>query len=207
MAYLIIIAVSIILIYIPNAIFNPAGAELPWVYYLIAIAIFVVGEFLIDALVAIVGRKLPESWINPKKGMILTRDWEMKFYLAIKVNKWKDYIPDLGRFTNFPKGNLMDPFNNEYIKKYILEAGYGVVIHYMSVPFSLLMMLIMLVEPTNPTIWTVGVPVIIINMILIVLPAFSLKFNLPRLVRICDMNERFLAKHAKESTNEDIEEN
>ena len=71
MAYLIIIAVSIILIYIPNAIFNPAGAELPWVYYLIAIAIFVVGEFLIDALVAIVGRKLPESWINPKKGMIL----------------------------------------------------------------------------------------------------------------------------------------
>ena len=206
MAYLIIIAVSIILIYIPNAIFNPASSNLPWVYYLIAIAIFVVGEFLIDALVAIVGRKLPESWINPKKGMILTRDWEMKFYLAIKVNKWKDYIPDLGRFTNFPKGNLMDPFNNEYIKKYILEAGYGVVIHYMSVPFSLLMMLIMLVEPTNPTIWTVGVPVIVINMILIVLPAFSLKFNLPRLVRICDMNERFLAKHAKENAEEDIEE-
>ena len=202
MAYLIIIAVSIILIYIPNAIFNPAGSNIPWVYYLIAIAIFVVGEFLIDALVAIVGRKLPESWINPKKGMILTRDWEMKFYLAIKVNKWKDYIPDLGRFTNFPKGNLMDPFNNEYIKKYILEAGYGVVIHYMSVPFSLLMMLIMLIEPTNPTIWTVGIPVIVINMILIVLPAFSLKFNLPRLVRICDMNERFLAKHAKENAKE-----
>ena len=40
MAYLIIIAVSIVLIYIPNAIFNPAHIDLPWVYYLIAIAIF-----------------------------------------------------------------------------------------------------------------------------------------------------------------------
>ena len=99
----------------------------------------------------------------------------------------------------------MDPFNNDYIKRYILEAGYGVVIHYMSVPFSLLMMLIMLVEPSNPTIWTVGVPVIIINMILIVLPAFTLKFNLPRLVRIADMNDRFLAKHAKEVAEEEQE--
>ena len=206
MVYLIVILLSCLLIYIPNAIFNPAHIELPWVYYLIAIAIFVVGEFLIDALVAIVGRKLPEKWINPKNGMILTRDWEMKFYLFIKVNKWKNVVPDLGRFTNFPKGNLMDPYNNDYIKRYILEAGYGVVIHYMSVPFSLLMMLIMLVEPTNPTIWTVGVPVIFVNMVLIVLPAFTLKFNLPRLVRICDMNERFLAKHATEKSKEDTEE-
>ena len=207
MAYLIIIAVSILIIYIPNAICNPAGINLPWVYYLIAIAIFVVGEFLIDVVVAIIGRKLPEKWMDPKKGMILTRDWEMKFFLAIKVNKWKDYIPDLGRFTNFPKGNLMDPFNNEYIKRYILEAGYGVVIHYMSVPFSLLTMLIMLVDPANPTIWTVGVPVIFVNMVLIVLPAFTLKFNLPRLVRICDMNERFLAKHAKDNSDSESEEN
>ena len=207
MTYLIIILISILIIYIPNAICNPAGIDLPWVYYLIAIAIFVAGEFLIDAIVAIIGRKLPEKWINPRKGMILTRDWEMKFYLFIKVNKWKDHIPDLGRFTNFPKGNLMDPFNNDYIKRYILEAGYGVVIHYMSVPFSLLMMLIMFVEPTNPTIWTVGGPVIVVNMILIVLPAFTLKFNLPRLVRIADSNDRFLAKHAKENAQEDETEN
>ena len=201
MVYLIIIAVSILIIYIPNVIFNPAQINLPWVCYLVAIAIFVAGEVLIDALVAIIGRKLPEKWMDPTKGMILTRDWEMKFYLFLQVNKWKDHIPDLGRFTNFPKGNLMDPYNNEYIKRYILEASYGVVIHYLSVPFSFLMLLLIFIEPSNPTIWTVGLPVILVNAILIVLPAFTLKFNLPRLVRIRDMNERFLAKQ-KQKNNE-----
>ena len=203
MAYLIIIAVSIVLIYIPNAIFNPAHIDLPWVYYLIAIAIFVAGEFLIDALVAIVGRKLPEKWIDPKKGMILTRDWEMKFYLAIGVNKWKNLIPDLGRFTNFPKGNLMDPLNNEYIKRYILEASYGVWIHYASVPASPLILLLGFIQPESLATWTVGVPVVFVNMVLILLPAWTLKYNLPRLVRIADMNDRLLAKRNQQTEDSD----
>ena len=196
MFYLIVILVSSIIIYLPNAIFNPAGKDLPWLYYFIALIIFVAGEFLLDALVALIGRKLPESWMNPRKGIILTRDWELKFYMLIGVNKWKEkIIPDLGRFTNFPKGSLSDPYNNDYIKRYILEASYGVVIHYLSVPASLLVFFLIFIEPSNICWLTVGVPVVIVNMILIVLPAFSLKFNLPRLVRIADMNDRFLAKH------------
>ena len=195
MLYLIIIALAILIIYIPNALVNTVQSDLPWVYYLIAIAIFVGAEFIIDALVAFVVRWIfPEKWMNPKKGIIYTPEWEIKLYTKLRVDKWKDYMPDLGRFTKFPKGNLLDPYNNDYLKKYIVEASYGVAIHFWSVPASLLAFLIMLIEPSNPTIWTVGVPVMVVNMVLIYLPAMTLKYNLPRLIRITEINDRLAAK-------------
>ncbi|MCR4911793.1 MAG: hypothetical protein K5925_04650 [Bacilli bacterium] len=203
MVYLIIIIVCSIIIYIPNAIVNPAGVDYPWAYYALAVVIYVLGEVLIDAIVAIIGRKLPEKMMNPKKGIILTRDWEMKMFEALKVKAWKDYMPDLGRFTNFPKGNLMDPLNNEYIKRYILEASYGVWIHYASVPASPLILLLGFIQPESVATWTVGVPVVFVNMVLILLPAWTLKYNLPRLVRIADMNDRFLAKRKEKEENSD----
>lgn len=203
MVYLIIIIVCSIIIYIPNAIFNPAGVDYPWAYYALAVVIYVLGEVLIDAIVAIIGRKLPEKMMNPKKGIILTRDWEMKMFEALKVKAWKDYMPDLGRFTNFPKGNLMDPLNNEYIKRYILEASYGVWIHYASVPASPLILLLGFIQPESVATWTVGVPVVFVNMVLILLPAWTLKYNLPRLVRIADMNDRILAKRKEKEENSD----
>ena len=203
MVYLIIIVICALIIYVFNAIFNPAGIDLPWVYYLLAVIIFIAGEILIDALVAIIGRKLPEKCVNPRKGMIMCHDWEMNFFNFIGVKKWKDYMPDLGRFTNFPKGNLMDPLNNEYIKRYILEASYGIWIHYVSVPASPLIFLLGLIQPNNPTVWTVGAPVVFVNMVLILLPAFTLKYNLPRLIRIADMNDRFLQKRKEEQKNDD----
>ena len=203
MAYLIIILICSLIIYIPNAIFNPAGVDYPWAYYALAVVIYIAGEVLIDAIVAIIGRKLPEKMMNPRKGIILTRDWEMKMFEKLKVKMWKDYMPDLGRFTNFPKGNLMDPLNNEYIKKYILEASYGVWIHYVSVPASPLILLLGLIQPTSLATWTVGVPVVFVNMVLILLPAWTLKYNLPRLVRIADMNDRLLAKRQEQNKNSD----
>ena len=195
MAYLIIIAIAIIAIYLPNALINPVNSDLPWVYYLIAIAIFVALEFVIDALVALgIRRLVPERCLNPKKGILKTPDWEIRLYKKLHVDKWKKYMPDLGRFTDFQKGSLADPYNNDYLKKYIVEASYGVLIHFWSVPASLLAFLIMLIEPTNPSIWTVGAPVIVVNMILIYLPTMTLKFNLPRLIRITEINDRLAAK-------------
>ena len=203
MVYLIIIALSCLIIYLPNALINPANIDNPWLYYLIALAIFVVGEVILDALVAIIGRKLPEKCVNPRKGFILTRDWEMKLFLFLRIQKWKNFMPDLGAFTKFPKGNLLDPYNNEYIKRYIVEASYGVWIHYVSVPASLLILLLGFIEPSNVTLLTVGLPVVFVNMILILLPALTLKFNLPRLIRIADMNDKFLEKHKNDKKETD----
>ena len=128
--------------------------------------------------------------------MILTRDWELKLFNKIHVASWKKFMPDLGMFTKFQKGKIADPLNNEYIDRYILEASYGVVIHYLSVPFSALVLLLGLIQPDNLATWTVGVPVMVVNMVLILLPALTLKYNLPKLVRVHDINERMMAKRA-----------
>ena len=117
----------------------------------------------------------------------------MKFYKFIGVPKWKDYVPELGNFTGFHKNKVVDPFDNEYIGRFILEARYGVAIHLWSVPFSFLVMLcdynIYLGRMTN--IWlTIGLPVAVVNAILIVLPAFILKYNLPKLVHLYERNKR-----------------
>ena len=200
MIYLIIILACSIIIYIPNALVNVACSNNPWVYYLLAVLIYVTSCVVIDGLVAFVIRRLPAKLMNPKKGMIVTRDWELKLYQAIRVQSWKKFMPDLGMFTKFQKGKVAEPLNSEYIDRYILEASYGVVIHYMSVPFSLLILLLGFIEPGNLTNWTVGVPVMVVNMVLILLPALTLKYNLPKLVRIHDINERMRAKReAKEN--------
>ena len=196
MVYLFTILISIIIIYIPNALCNVANSNNPWVYYLLAVLIYVAASIVVDGLVAFVIRRLPYKWMNPKKGIILTRDWEMKLYRKIKVNKWKKFMPDLGMFTKFQKGKVTDPTNPEWVDRYIMEATYGVAIHYWSVPFSALILLLGLIQPWNLTNWTVGVPVMVINMILILLPALTLKYNLPTLVRVHDSYERMRAKRA-----------
>ena len=198
MTYLLIIFICSLIIYIPNAIINPANISLPWVYYLLAVIIFIAASVVVDGIVAFIGRKLPEKWMNPEKGMIKTTKFEEKLFKFLHVEKWKEHMPDLGRFTDFPKGNIMDPTNNEYLSRYILEASYGVVIHYLSVPFAPLILLLGLIEPTNVTLWTVGVPVLFVNMVLILLPAWTLKYNIPRLLRIKKINDRLAKRKSQQ---------
>ena len=194
MYYILTILICAIIIYVPNAFTNPAGVDMPWVYYLLAVVIFIAASVLVDGIVAFVIRRLPAKWMNPDKGMIKTRKWEQKLYDKIKVPSWKKFMPDLGAFTKFPKGQILDPKNNEYIERFILEASYGAVIHYLSVPFSALILLLGFIKPGDMTLFSVGVPVMFVNMVLILLPALSLKYNIPKLNRIYDMNVRLANK-------------
>ena len=104
--------------------------------------------------------------------------------------KWKEHVPELGSFTGFHKNQFTNPFDNEYVSRFILEARYGVAIHLFSVPAAFLIILLdwkMYTGQSN--IWlTICLPVAIVNAILIVLPAFILKYNLPTLVRIYNNN-------------------
>ena len=172
-----------------NIFLNPQFQDMPWLYAVLVLA-FVVGAVLIDGITALIIRKLPEKWFQKDKVIFKTSDAEMKFYRFLKVQKWKNHVPELGSFTGFHKNKVASPFDNEYIGRFILEARYGVAIHVWSVPASLLLLLCdvwMYMGPSN--IWlTIALPVAVINAILIVLPAFVLKFNLPRLIAIYNNN-------------------
>lgn len=188
LAYIIIILVSTVIIAVPNIIFRPGGEQ--WYIYLIMTIAAVIASFLIDGLVAFIGRRLPKKWMNPNYKIFHTSEREMKFYEAIGVRKWKDKVPELGGFTSFHKNKLRDPWNNEYVERYMLEVCYGVIIHLFSPFFGFL---IVLLDYKMYTGWswmwlTIMIPVAIVNGILILAPAFILKYNLPKLKMLWDIN-------------------
>ena len=204
--YLIVIAVSMVITALLNILFNPLYHDQWWLYIIFTVALTVIA-ILLDALVAIIIRKMPEKYFQKDKGIFRTTDKEMKFYNFIKVQKWKDYVPELGSFTGFHKNKVANPFDNEYIGRFILEARYGIAIHFYSVPVSFLIILLdwkMYFGQSN--IWlTIALPVAIINAILIVLPAFVLKHNLPRLLRIYNNNIDLQRRKAeREARNKEI---
>ena len=195
MLYSIVIIFCMTLISGLNMLFNPLYQDQVWIYILFTIG-FTVMAVVIDGIVAFVIRKMPEELFEKNKGIFKTGERELAFYEFLRVKKWKDYVPELGCFTGFHKNKLANPFDNKYIWRFIIESRYGVAIHFYSVPTSFLLLLLdWRMYSGESNIWlTIGLPVAIINAILIVLPAFILKYNLPRLLRIYDKNAAAEAK-------------
>lgn len=189
MLYLIIILVSMALISSANIIFNDTYE---WYFYIIFVVGLVVASIIIDGLVALVIRKMPEKWFDYKMKIFNASKSEYKFYKLIGVKKWKDKVLELGMFTNFSKSKIESPKDPEYLRRYILEACYGVIIHYVSFPFAFLILLLdFKMYSGESNIWlTVCLPVAIVNAILIVLPAFVLKYNLGKLIRLYEISAR-----------------
>lgn len=187
--YLIIIAIGVMSVATLNIFFNPLYHDKWWLYIIFTVALTVIA-ILIDGLVALIIRKLPEKWFQKDYWFTRTGEKELKFYTFLGVQKWKDHIPELGSFTGFHKNKVTNPFDNEYISRFILEARYGIAIHLASAPASFLIILLdwkMYLGQSN--IWlTIALPIAVVNAILIVLPAFILKYNLPRLLRIYNNN-------------------
>ena len=199
MLYSIVIIFCMTLISGMNMFFNPLYQDQPWVYILFTIG-FTIMAVVIDGIVAFVIRKMPEKWFEKNRGIFKTGERELAFYEFLRVKKWKDYVPELGCFTGFHKNKLANPFDNKYIWRFIIESRYGVAIHFYSVPTSFLLLLLdWRMYSGESNIWlTIGLPVAIVNAILVVLPAFILKYNLPRLLRIYDKNA---AAEAKKNQN------
>ena len=172
-----------------NCFLNPSYQDKPWVYIVLSIA-YTVLVIALDGLIAFIIRRLPEKWFTKSRGIIKTGKGELKFFNFLKVQKWKDHVPELGSFTGFHKDKVTDPFDTEYMARFMLEARYGILIHYVSVPTSFLILLADINLYTgNSNIWlTICLPVACVNAVLILLPAFVLKYNLPKLERIQAIN-------------------
>ena len=194
--YSLIIVLGGISIALLNIFFNPQFADKPWVYALLTLGL-IITVILIDGLVAFLIRRLPEKWFKEEKGILKTTKFELKLYNFLHVSKWKEHVPELGSFTGFHKNKVANPFDSEYLARFILEARYGAVIHFASVPTSFLVLLLDVWMYTGPSsIWlTIALPVAVVNAILILLPAFVLKYNLPKLQRLYQVS---LAKKKKD---------
>ena len=183
MLYIIIILAMMTLITVFNVIFNPYSS---WYIYILETIYFTVLVILIDGLVAFIIRKMNEKHFDYHKKIFNATKNEIKFYEAIGIKKWKELVPELGQFTNFRKNKIDKPKDSKYLDQYILEACYGVIIHIVSSPISFIILLfdIGIYGYHSNLFLTIALPVAITNAILILLPAFILKYNLVKLIRI-----------------------
>lgn len=177
------------IIFLVNLLFNPL---FPWYYYLFSTIIFTVLVILIDGLVALVIRKMPEKYFDYHKKIFNPSKKHLAFYENMGVKRWKEKVPELGCFTNFRKNKIDSPNDPEYIRRYILEACYGVIIHYVSVPFSFVIMIfdIYMYQGKSNIFLTIALPVALVNAVLILLPSFILRYNLPKLIRIYEIKKK-----------------
>ena len=199
MLYLLIIFIGMFLVALFNIIFY--SEILSWHYILIATIIFTVLSLIIDGLVAFIIRRLPSKYFTGEQKIFNISKKELRFYDKIGIKKWKEKVPELGGFTSFHKNKISDPHNNEYLERFILEACYGIVIHFVSFFTSFLIILLdykMFIGESYIGL-TIGLPVALINAVLIVLPTFILRYNLPRLKTLHKLN---LRNRKKESSDE-----
>ena len=139
----------------------------------------VVMVVIIDGISAFIVRMLPEKWFAPEAKLFDVSDKERLFYRKLKINKWKDQVPEWGCFTGFHKDHLENTNDSSYLGRFLLESNYGVVGH---IAGAILGFGILLVPFLHPLI--VGLPVSVINAILSLLPTAVLRFNTPALRRL-----------------------
>ena len=117
---------------------------------------------------------------------------ERKFYEKIKIRKWKDKILELGSLGGFSKSELKSSTDASYLKQFIIESNKGVVTH---VSGCFAGFIILFVFPVQ-CLFTVSLPIAIVNFMLNIPSTFILRYNTPklhagykRLVRNSAMNE------------------
>lgn len=154
----------------------------------------------IDGISAFIIRRLPEKWFSYESRLSSVSKRECDLYQRLGVRKWRTKVPELGIFTGFHKDKVAEPGSNDYIKRYILEANYGAVIHIAGVPLGFLIIFLC------PLSWAVrfGIPVAIVNAVLCLLPAFVLRYNIPKLLSLMRMNERRASREAKKEEKNEV---
>lgn len=140
---------------------------------------------VIDAVVALLVRALPERKINPFLPLFIPSDGEKKLYAKLGVRSWKDVIPETGKYLcNFAKDKVYQPNDNKYVLKFLRETVYAGVMHLISMLLSFVPLIFV------PYKWSIMLPVAIINAFLQLLPVIVQRYNRTRLVTLYRFNER-----------------
>lgn len=149
----------------------------------ILLTIFVI---LLDGLQAWIIRRFPSKWFDETRKHYDASKKERKFYENIGIKFWKDYVMELGGFTDFHKNKVSNPNDPEYLKRFILECNYGSVIHIITAFTGFLIVFITPLE----IFYMFALPVAFVNMVLNLLPAFILRYNVPRLKSLLKLASR-----------------
>ena len=180
--YLSTIGIAMLIISAVNIVFGTA----PWYFIVIAVIWCTALQFALDGGIAILINKMPDGWFGVKNPLYHVSEWEQKLYKKLRVKFWKDKVWELGGLGGFSKKHLTDPSDPGYIEKFIIECNKGVLTHRLSYPAGFLAMLTL----TGLPVFTVALPVAIVNVYLNILPTLALRYNTPKLKLILERLRR-----------------
>ena len=180
--YLGVIGIAMLVISIINILLGTAT----WYYIIIAVIWCTALQFALDGLIAIAINKMPDRWFGVNNRLYHATQKEKNLYKKLKVRLWKDKIWELGGLGGFSKKKLKEPDNPKYIEKFIIECNKGVLTHRLSYPIGFLVMLTL----SGDCIFTIALPVAVVNLFLNVLPTMALRYNTPMLKAILTRMER-----------------
>ncbi len=120
---------------------------------------------------------LPKKWFGVNNKLFSVSNGERKFYEKIHIRKWKDKVWELGGMAGgFSKSKVADPHSKEYMQTFIVESHKGILDHLLRIVFGFFDIIL---YPRY--VWTVGVPVALVNVFLNSMSTMVLRYNLPKL--------------------------
>ena len=185
MLTIIIFATTVILTLALNLIFNTHN--LSPTYIICALGFGIIICFAINAVIAtIICKCLPPHWFSANKKMFQVSKAERKLYNVIKVRKWKDLTLELGILNGFRKNKLINPTNNAYIEKFIIECNRGYLTHLLSI---FLGSLLIFAFPNNIKL-CIGLPILLANFLINYMSVAILRYNIPKLQTLLKRNNK-----------------
>ncbi len=177
--YLFTIIINTAIIIFTNYFFYPpVEKDFSLVIFSLIIVGLVVIEIIIDSIFATVVRWiLPEKLFSEDKTFYKATKKEMRFYEKFGIKKWKDKVLELGAVTGFRKNKLQDSSSVTYVKRFIIECNYGIIVHVCCIIFGFTVMLFSLFMP----VFWATLHISLVNLFLNILPIFILRYNLPKL--------------------------
>lgn len=183
MIFLLVIIIAIIIssflgVYAGGALFNFTTGEAMRIVtncFLLIIAL--------NAISCIIIELLPKKIFNPFGKLGKSFKWERKFYEKIGIRKWKDKIPEVGKYFRFSKSVLIDKSDNEYILAFIRETICGEIIHFVGFLLGFIIIFV------NIKSWfLIALPMIIANTIINIMPVMIQRYNRPKLLLLYQRN-------------------
>ena len=184
--YLLIIFISAALISVFNIIFGLGLLNCQWWFVIVAVAIGIVYEFLVDLIVAIIIKKTPNKWYSADKKMFNVPKWYKRFAERLGVKAWKDKIWELGSAGGFSKRKIDNPKDINYVNTFLIEINKGIITHYLILPVGFTLLFVFPINYILP----ITLPIAIVNAFLNILPIVVLKYNYPKLKTLKEFLER-----------------
>lgn len=168
-----------------NAV-TPSALSLKLWQIIVITCLYTLSAIIIDGIVAFIMRYIfPKKWFSVDNEKFAAEKKRSAFYEKLGIKKWKDKVIELGFFTGFSKSKIEDATSSTYVARYIVEANYGVAIHFTSIFIGFILLLFKFDYSLS-----FALPVAIVNAFLHTLPYLILRYNLRKLHVLYKYNKK-----------------